>query len=73
MSSWTNNAKSAAASVSNVSKNSGTVYNLQKAGAGGQVYDSYLTYDEMIDPLTGLAVTYDGLGTLPVWTNQAKN
>ena len=72
MSTFSNETKSATASATNASKNTGTIYNLLKAGSA-QVYDSYLTYDEMFDPLTGLPVTYDGVGTLPTWTNLPKS
>lgn len=72
MSSFTNEPKPAVVSATNVPKTASTFFNQLKAGSA-QVYDSYLTYDELNDPLTGMPVTYDGVGTLPTWTNLPKS
>ena len=68
-----NTSKTAAATFSNATLNSATMKRYGKAGAGWTYDQADLTYDALVDPVTNLAVLYDGLGTLPVFTNQAKN
>lgn len=46
--------------------------NAIKAGQGYQ-YDSDFTYDQELDPITGLPVYYDAVGVTPSPTNQTKN
>jgi hypothetical protein len=60
-------------SITNEAKNNVSVINLAKAGFGWNYDDASLTYDGEFDPLTGLPVLYDSLGTAPTFTNEAKN
>lgn len=43
-----------------------------KPGAG-YPYDSYLTYDELNDPVSGNPVKYDSIGSETTWTPQNKS
>ena len=65
--------KTATASFSNTTLNSVTMKRYTKAGFGWTYDQADLTYDALVDPVTNLAVLYDSLGTLPVFTNQTKN
>lgn len=50
-----------------------TIWNRYGKDGAGWLYDqAEITYDGATDPITGLAVLYDSLGTLPVFTNEAK-
>ena len=44
-----------------------------KAGSGWDYNDPNLTYDGTTDPVSGLNITYDGVGTLPVFTGRTKS
>ena len=61
-------------SISNESKNIVSVVNEAKSGSGW-TYDQGggLTYDGALDPVSGMPVFYDGIGTTPVITNESKN
>ena len=72
MSSATNENKTAAATASNASKTSASPKGHLKAGSA-QKYDSDLTYDAVIDPVSGNKVFYDSVGTKPVITNETKS
>ena len=56
----------------NLSKNTVTPYNQAKPGTG-QAYDSYLTYDEDPDTMSGNARTYNTIGEASAPVNLAKN
>lgn len=71
MSSWSNQTKPSVASVTNEAKIASTVFNVPKDGQG-YAYDSYLTYDEALDPLSGNPVYYDTIGLPTSWTNEPK-
>ena len=72
MSSFTNQNKTSAFSPTNTSKNAISPNNVKKGGSG-YPYDSYLTYDQELDPVTGLPVFYDTLGTEPTIINVPKS
>ena len=61
-------------SITNESKNNVNVINEIKAGSGW-LYDQGggFTYDNEFDPISGMPVFYDGIGTIPVITNESKN
>lgn len=73
MSNFSGISKTASFSAINNAKNAGSIFNFEKAGADGYFYDSYLTYDEELDPLTGLPVYYNGMGELPTFVNVQKS
>lgn len=68
-----NISKNSATTPTNTAKNTGVINRYVKAGYGWNYDDPNITYDGATDPLTGLAVLYDGEGTLPTFTNQAKH
>lgn len=72
MATFTNNSKTSAFSPTNEAANAASFSGQKKPGQGYQ-YDSYLTYDEGTDPLSNNAVLYDGIGSEPSWTNEAKS
>lgn len=59
--------------ILNESKNTVSVVNEPKAGYGWDYDEAFLTYDGEFDPITGMRVQYDGLGTVPVVVNESKN
>jgi hypothetical protein len=68
-----NTSKTSAATFANLDKNTGTIGRYVKAGQGWNYDDPSITYDGATDPITGLPVYYDGLGTAPSFTNQTKH
>jgi len=68
-----NQSKSSAASAMNVSKNVADPKRYAKGGSGWLYDQEDIMYDGETDPITGLPVYYDGLGTTPVITNEEKN
>lgn len=60
-------------SITNESKNSVSVVNEFKSGTGWYYDQDGLTYDGEFDPISGMPVFYDGIGTVPVITNESKN
>lgn len=60
-------------SISNESKNNVTVVNEFKAGSGWTYDQIGITYDGVLDPISGMPVFYDGVGTAPTITNESKN
>jgi len=58
----------------NESKNNVSVFNEAKSGSGW-LYDQGggLTYDGELDPISGMPVFYDGIGTAVSPTNESKN
>lgn len=60
--------------MENESKNNVSVYNEAKSGSGW-TYDQGggLTYDGELDPISGMPVFYDGIGTAVSPTNESKN
>ena len=72
MATFTNGTKQSAATFVNVSQNAASPNPYTKSGEGYS-YDSYLTYDELNDPISGNAVLYDSIGTKAVWSNQSKS
>lgn len=69
----TNQDKSSTASCSNTSKNQATILGYKKSGSGWDYDQPQINYDQTNDPVTGLPVFYDSLGTSPTFTNLAKN
>jgi len=69
----TNETKPSAVSFTNESKGSVSVVGESKSGLGWTYDQVPLTYDGALDPITGMPVFYDGLGTTPVITNESKN
>lgn len=64
--------KTAIANATNTQKSTVTLGRVVKAGQGW-LYDQIgLTYDGATDPVTGLPVNYDSLGTAPSWSNIPK-
>jgi len=43
------------------------------AGGGWDYNEPNMTYDEDIDPDSQLTVYYNGLGTVPAWTDVSKS
>jgi hypothetical protein len=59
--------------ISNEAKNNISVVNEAKSGSGW-LYDQIpLTYDGALDPISGMPVFYDGIGSAIVITNESKN
>lgn len=58
----------------NESKNNVSVYNEAKSGSGW-LYDQGggLTYDGELDPISGMPVFYDAIGTAVSPVNESKN
>jgi hypothetical protein len=71
MATFTNGTKQAAATFSNTSRSSTSSYAVTKAGQAA-FYDTNITYDG-VDPVSGLPVYYDSVGTAPSYTNQSKS
>jgi hypothetical protein len=69
----TNITKSSASSCINSTKNAAAPQRYGKAGAGWDYDQTGITYDGQLDPVTGLPVFYDSLGTTPTVTNLTKN
>lgn len=61
-------------SFTNEAKNDVSVINEAKSGSGW-LYDQGggFTYDNEFDPVTGMPVYYDAIGSTPTFTNEAKN
>jgi hypothetical protein len=59
--------------ISNESKNNVSVVNEIRPGIGWNYDQSPLTYDGALDPISGMPVFYDGIGTTPTFTNESKN
>lgn len=56
------------------SKSSNTTLNSRyKAGSGWRYDDPNLEYDSVKDPVTNYPITYDGVGTLPVFSGVSKS
>lgn len=72
MATFSNESKTAAFTPTNESANSANMYAIVKPGQGW-MYDSYLTYDEDPDSISGNARTYNTIGTEPTWTNENKS
>ena len=67
-----NDIKPSVATMTNESMPS-TIWNRYGKDGQGWLYDQpEITYDGVIDPISGLPVTYDGLGTATSFTNEAK-
>ena len=62
-----------AASATNTAKNAASPKRYAKGGAGWDYNQPEITYDAVTDPITGLPVKYDSLGTTPTITNLSKN
>lgn len=60
--------------ITNEVKNNVSVVNEAKSGSAW-LYDQGggFTYDNALDPISGMPVYYDGIGTTPVITNESKN
>ena len=60
--------------MTNEAKNNVLVFNEAKSGSAW-TYDQGggLTYDGELDPISGMPVYYNGIGTNPIITNEAKN
>jgi len=56
----------------NETKNTASGFNQVRPGQGYD-YDSYLTYDEDPDPVSGNKRTYNTIGEVSVPTNVSKN
>lgn len=65
--------KTAITNATNAQKSSVTLGRVVKAGQGWQYDQPGITYDGATDPVTGLPVYYDSLGTQPTWNNLAKS
>lgn len=72
MATFSNGTKQSASTFSNKSRAVSTMYNRIKPGQA-PAYDSYLTYDEDVDPISNNARFYDTIGTLPTYTNKTKS
>ena len=59
-------------SFTNESKNSVSYNPYIKAGQSLK-YDNHLTYDALVDPISGSTVYYDTVGTTPSFTNESQN
>lgn len=46
--------------------------NVEKSGTGWAYNEPNLVYDQVTDPDSGDAVSYNGIGTATVWTNLNK-
>lgn len=68
-----NTNKSATATFTNMAKNAASPKRYAKGGSGWDYDQPEITYDGTNDPITGLPIFYDSLGTTPVITNLAKN
>lgn len=68
-----NTSKSATATMANATKHAATFTRYVKAGFGWNYDEPTLTYDGATDPISGSAVLYDSIGTLPVWANATKH
>ena len=44
-----------------------------KAGSGWDYDDTNITYDGVVDPVSGLPVYYDSLGTQPTFSGRVKS
>ena len=61
------------ATVTNTTKNAASPKRYGKGGSGWDYDQPEITYDAVTDPIAGLPVFYDSLGTTPVITNLTKN
>jgi hypothetical protein len=68
-----NETKPTISTFSNESKNSVSVLGEFKSGSGWVYDQSNFSYDQVLDPITGMPVTYDGVGVVPVIINESKN
>ncbi len=69
----TNQSKNAAGTPTNETKTAASPKRYAKGGSGWDYNQPEITYDGTNDPITGLPVNYDGLGTTPTVTNLTKN
>ena len=72
MASYENESKASVAGFNNEVANDAQIFNQIKPGKGS-AYDSYLTYDEDPDPLSGNKRMYDTVGEEPTYTNEPKS
>lgn len=73
MANYSNGTKQSAASFSNDSRSSASNKNQVKPGKAGAYDNDAMGYDDVVDPISGNAVTYDTIGTEPTYSNQAKS
>ena len=68
-----NQDKPTVATFTNTAKNAASPKRYAKGGSGWDYDQPEITYDGTTDPITGLPIFYDSLGTTPVIANLTKN